>query len=783
MKKPFEKFVRAPAQSLKGSSNNNLAYGVLNGTQSRLSSGAVQNRNYSVFSSYLRKDETEMPGLWSSIPLVQPEVPVQKLIVKAKQELLTEILNHKDRWWISDASNSGKNFENKDKLTASELLLTFLKDDGASQVTFLVERQPKVQAALNDGGLGRLYRSVLEYKLTLSGANRDSLQRQIDAIPPAMPPNNQQQIDDSALRNQSTSSATEATSSKLSQEVQSLQQNISEWTAKFGDVTKQLGEQDALLKTTQSTLNAKEGELAQVSRERAELFSNAEIENARHQGEIKALEARMTDGSEQARASLAAAIVAEEKKHTGLMEPLQAQLASTDRQLSELTTTHSLLKETLLEKDSLVKKLEVAVLSMKQTNEAMSLKLRAAKNKTSDQQEANAVLKKQLETQTTLLGSTKTNLDSMKTELQRATQLARKQEKTITELEATSSNLLEETKALKTVIQEKDRTIQEQAKELEALKLLRDALTKNPTGFTLEASTEAMNQYLDRIRELQELEDSQNQQIQNLLKQGNHHPIPAPTPASMPAPTPAPIPAAPPEHEPPVDKWKRFYAEHKTDTDEVDKRYTTAEIFRQGSKILEEQGVLVAINMTYKDIQDKIIYSQFQNDATPVICPTSGQEYLLSFKDRVPSAILKKENAERFPDDTPEQRLQRRAATVINMIDNVLAKSEEIKITTTDPFLNEIANLYLKHLQSIKVAENKPFNIDVKDVKPSVGGFSDASEDVIGEAKTEAGKIFNKLKVYMPAEEIKQTPWFQDAVAFRLENENQKRAGLPLGQG
>ncbi len=208
------------------------------------------------------------------------------------------------------------------------------------------------------------------------------------------------------------------------------------------------------------------------------------------------------------------------------------------------------------------------------------------------------------------------------------------------------------------------------------------------------------------------------------------------------------------------DRWHRFYAEYKPEEDaEADNSaYTNEALFRRTSSSVDsEHGILFAVNMNHKKMTNAFI-EQFEKGAVPVICPTSGHEYSLSFKGKIPVAILKAENAQKFPGDTDDEHLQRRAATIINMIDNVLAKSEEITITTSDPFLAEIASSYLAHLQTIKDVTGA--QVLTMNAKPLTSNASKQEKD-------KAESIFKKLN--MPADDIQRAQWFVDAVAFRAE--------------
>ena len=92
------------------------------------------------------------------------------------------------------------------------------------------------------------------------------------------------------------------------------------------------------------------------------------------------------------------------------------------------------------------------------------------------------------------------------------------------------------------------------------------------------------------------------------------------------------------------------------------------------------------------------------------------------------------------------------------MIDNVLAKSEEITITTSDPFLAEIASSYLAHLQTIKDVTGA--QVLTMNAKPLTSNASKQEKD-------KAESIFKKLN--MPADDIQRAQWFVDALAFRAE--------------
>lgn len=166
------------------------------------------------------------------------------------------------------------------------------------------------------------------------------------------------------------------------------------------------------------------------------------------------------------------------------------------------------------------------------------------------------------------------------------------------------------------------------------------------------------------------------------------------TAAPSPNPTPAPArPAAPPK--PAVAQTAPFFSsQHK--------------IFASLEKIniddmlssLKSTQTKVVINVPETKLTDEI-FTQLKSDGLTVHSP-SGHEYHLQANETDCKALLTDAQATKVDKESDEEHKTRLAITMINMIDNVLAKSERISIKTSDPFMAEIARSYLQSLQNSK---------------------------------------------------------------------------------
>ena len=288
---------------------------------------------------------------------------------------------------------------------------------------------------------------------------------------------------------------------------------------------------------------------------------------------------------------------------------------------------------------------------------------------------------------------------------------------------------------------------------------------KNITKEALKSKIEGYTEKLDKLREKDdEIIDSQKEKygkliteseafiarlIQTLLEKSSR-PSPEPTPTPSPGSTLK------------SDRWKRFYAEHKPEgTPAAPAVPSTHKVtwhdLAHPTDVKRTIKVLAAMNTDACELDSDDKIAKFTAEAgARVICPTSGHEYSLSFKDKIPKAILEEKNAKKDTTESEDEYLQRKAATIINMIDNVLAKSEEINISTPDPFIAQIAEAYIDYLQT---------KCDLKiEVKPIVVAATSTKHD-----DKKAKDVFETLKRHMEPENIKKTQWYKDALDHRTE--------------
>ena len=99
------------------------------------------------------------------------------------------------------------------------------------------------------------------------------------------------------------------------------------------------------------------------------------------------------------------------------------------------------------------------------------------------------------------------------------------------------------------------------------------------------------------------------------------------------------------------------------------------------------------------------------------------------------------------------------AVTIINMIDNILSKGMVVKVNTTDPFVAEIAKLYVDFLQT-KV----PAVVIESSEIHAIEGLSPEAKDL---AVASATSIFELEEIKLALAKITDTPWDEAAIALR----------------
>ncbi|WP_035918708.1 hypothetical protein, partial [Legionella fairfieldensis] len=171
-----------------------------------------------------------------------------------------------------------------------------------------------------------------------------------------------------------------------------------------------------------------------------------------------------------------------------------------------------------------------------------------------------------------------------------------------------------------------------------------------------------------------------------------------------------------------------------------------------------DENVLITINFPEQQLTEDEVQQFVTKEGLNVKAPSSGHRYSFSYEDKIPKAVLTEEGARPTPEDGGDEikYKNRLAATVINMIDNVLSRSTELKVDTQEPFIAEIARQYVSYLKdttSLKIVDTIS---DCKNIP---------NQDVKSKA---AADIFNQLKSKeLEATKLKSAPWYRAAEEFR----------------
>ena len=198
--------------------------------------------------------------------------------------------------------------------------------------------------------------------------------------------------------------------------------------------------------------------------------------------------------------------------------------------------------------------------------------------------------------------------------------------------------------------------------------------------------------------------------------------------------------------EPPVSSSAEhtFFSKAKADS----KINVYAKVKREGETKLP---VLAAINFEKDELTETEVEQFISKTGLNVTSP-SGQLYALSCVDGTPKAVLPHTDGI----DADKYKL---AVTIINMIDNILSKGMVVKVNTTDPFVAEIAKLYVDFLQT-KV----PAVVIESSEIHAIEGLSPEAKDL---AVASATSIFELEEIKLALAKITDTPWYEAAIALR----------------
>jgi hypothetical protein len=176
---------------------------------------------------------------------------------------------------------------------------------------------------------------------------------------------------------------------------------------------------------------------------------------------------------------------------------------------------------------------------------------------------------------------------------------------------------------------------------------------------------------------------------------------------------------------------------------------------------------LITINYQEAELEPDQ-YGQLVSDQGLRVVSPSEMEYTLTKPkdDKPPVAILTQADAAKKLNDTETeaQHKQRLTLTIMNMIDNVVSKSNIVNVTTSDPFVAEVAKSYIYYLQTTQ-------DLYIDDQVTLRG--ADQKTEARKEAEKDVKQLFDdgaKFKETV-TEKIKEDPaWFKAAKKFRIDN-------------
>lgn len=212
--------------------------------------------------------------------------------------------------------------------------------------------------------------------------------------------------------------------------------------------------------------------------------------------------------------------------------------------------------------------------------------------------------------------------------------------------------------------------------------------------------------------------------------------------SALPATKKIPVPTTPPPLNEKNSRWARIYAHEDTHTP---------------TPLFDNNNTVLLINFTCKE---KKQLSQLNQDALDNLKPLnlrapSGLKYQLSIGETgLPTSVLTQDSFNEFADDTPSQKKTRAALGVMHLVDVTLSHCTVVQLTTKDPLLAAVIELYTQHLDAIGVTNS--FSLDNE--KPLT---------ISPRIRNEAEKIFGKLKDTITVDKLEKAAWYQDAMQLR----------------
>lgn len=141
-----------------------------------------------------------------------------------------------------------------------------------------------------------------------------------------------------------------------------------------------------------------------------------------------------------------------------------------------------------------------------------------------------------------------------------------------------------------------------------------------------------------------------------------------------------------------------------------------------------------------------------------VTSPAGIQYQLINQPEKSPQAYLKQKEVQQKNDEPDDIFRQRIAVTIINMIDNIVTCSKCCSVTTYDPFIAEIATLYLDLLKK----QDEKLAIESSEVNFK----GSADDDMTTKAQTLFEQLNEKSALFTA---WKKSPARQQAIYYRTQ--------------
>lgn len=171
-----------------------------------------------------------------------------------------------------------------------------------------------------------------------------------------------------------------------------------------------------------------------------------------------------------------------------------------------------------------------------------------------------------------------------------------------------------------------------------------------------------------------------------------------------------------------------------------------------------KEEFLISINYPTTKLTEQQREALASEHGLTVTSPAGIQYQLINQPEQSPQAYLKQKEVQQKNDESDDIFRQRIAVTIINMIDNIVTCSKRCSVTTYDPFIAEIATLYLDLLKK----QDKELAIG----SSGVNFKGSADDDMTTKAQTLFEQL-NEKSALLTA--WKKSPARQQAIDYRTK--------------